>query len=148
MLPSRVNPPVYLLAALSLMVVLHLALPLATVFRPPWILLGLPPLLLGVIANLWSSRAFDAARTTVKPFEEPTSLLTHGCFRISRHPMYVGMVLLTFGIAVLLGTLTPLLVVALLAWVLSRFMRFEEEKMVAAFGDEYQEYRRRVRRWI
>jgi protein-S-isoprenylcysteine O-methyltransferase Ste14 len=56
---------------------------------------------------------FKREQTTVKPFEKSTALVVTGVFQISRHPMYLGMVLILLGIAILMGTLTPLIVVVI-----------------------------------
>jgi protein-S-isoprenylcysteine O-methyltransferase Ste14 len=68
---------------------------------------------------------------------------------MSRNPMYLGMVLTLLGAAITWGTLTPLLVPWLFGWVVSsRFIRLEEGVLTEVFGAEYEDYRRRVRRWL
>jgi protein-S-isoprenylcysteine O-methyltransferase Ste14 len=63
--------------------------------------------------------------------------------------MYLGLALGLSGFAVWLGTLTPFLVVPLFAWVITvRFIRHEEQRLEARFGDQYRAYKARVRRWI
>jgi protein-S-isoprenylcysteine O-methyltransferase Ste14 len=63
--------------------------------------------------------------------------------------MYLGLLLILVGIAVLLGNLTPFLVIPVLAWLLQRkFMRVEEAALEATFGEDYVEYKKQVRRWI
>ncbi len=63
--------------------------------------------------------------------------------------MYLGMALIVLGAALLLGSATPLAVVILLALLLDRAFISPEERMLAdTFGDQFQEYRGRVRRWI
>jgi len=142
-------PPTYLLGAMALMAGLHFAWPVAKLVPSPWRYLGLVPLALGVLLNLWCDRLFHHARTTVDPFEQPSSLITGGPFRISRHPMYLGMVTLLAGLGVLLGTLSAFLVVPVFALAMDRvFIRTEEQAMEKTFGEEYREYRKRVRRWI
>ena len=73
--------------------------------------------------------------------------MTDGPFRFSRHPMYLGMVLVLIGVAVALGTVGPALVVVPLYCVLARFIAVEERAMAETFGDACQEYRSRARRW-
>jgi protein-S-isoprenylcysteine O-methyltransferase Ste14 len=48
---------------------------------------------------------FTKSKTTVKPHEIPTSLEISGPFRISRHPMYLGMAAILLGVAIVLGSL-------------------------------------------
>ena len=63
--------------------------------------------------------------------------------------MYLGMLLLLYGAAMLLGRATPFLGPVLLFVVLNfQFVAHEEQTMAARFGDDYLEYRTRVRRWL
>lgn len=85
----------------------------------------------------------------MNPFERSSALVTGGVFRITRNPMYLGMALIVLGAALLLGSATPLAVVILLALLLDRaFISPEEEMLADTFGDQFQEYRGRDRRWI
>ena len=115
----------------------------------PWNLVGLLPMVFGMWLNLDADRALKVHGTTVKPFEQSRVLVTVRSYGISRHPMYLGMVLILLGVAVLLGSLAPF-VVALLLWSLldRRFVRTEERMMHETFGQEWQNYAQNVRRWI
>ena len=145
----RLLPPSFLYAAIVLMAVLHFALPVAAVIGYPWNLLGVAPLALGIALNLVADTAFKRHGTTVKPFEESTALITTGVFRISRHPMYLGMVLMLLGLAVLLGSATPFLVVVAFPFLMELvFVRTEERMLEETFGPAWLAYRHRVRRWI
>jgi protein-S-isoprenylcysteine O-methyltransferase Ste14 len=63
--------------------------------------------------------------------------------------MYIGMVLVLAGIAIGLGSATPWLVVPLFAWLVTqRFIIPEERKLDATFGQQYYEYKAKVRRWV
>lgn len=142
-------PPTYLFIAIVVMVLLHLLLPGAKIIAYPWRLVGFVPLLLGFLINLIADQAFKKNHTTVKPFEESTSLITTGVFRLSRHPMYLGMVLMVGGIALLLGTLTPFLVIPVFALLMEMmFVRIEERMLASKFGDAWWQYQKNVRRWI
>src|SRR5262249_19094110 len=103
----------------------------------------------GIAMIVWSRRAFQAATTPITPFTESTALIRHGLYRWTRNPMYVGAVLLVSGVAILLGSLTPLLVAVLFALILQEgFIRHEERLLEQRFGEEYRAYRRSVRRWL
>ena len=82
-----------------------------------------------------ADRALIKHHTTVKPFEESTALITTGVFRISRHPMYFGMVLILVGIALLMGSLAPYVVIPIFAIVMDRvFIKIEERMFEEIFG--------------
>jgi protein-S-isoprenylcysteine O-methyltransferase Ste14 len=142
-------PPAYLLLAMVVMAILHSLLPVRQVVLFPWRLAGMMPLLLGLIVNLAADSLFKQHGTTVKPFQKPTFLVTGGVYRVSRNPMYLGFVLILLGLAILMGSLTPLFVVPLFAVVMEVvFIRTEEHVMEATFGKSWLAYKAKVRRWI
>ncbi len=142
-------PPTYFFGAIVLAVAVHLVLPLQQLFHFPWRLIGLLPLLLGILLNLLADRVFKKHDTTVKPFEESTALVTGGVFSFTRNPMYLGMTLILFGIAAMLGSATAFLVVPLFAALLDRLFIIPEEEMLDdTFGQQFRQYRGRVRRWL
>ena len=132
------------------MAALHLALPVAQLFTSSWRLIAGGCLLGGGIAvNLWADKLFKEKGTSVKPFEPSTALVTNGPFAFTRHPMYLGMLLILAGVALCLGSLSPWLVVPAFLWQITRrFVLAEEAKLEATFGETYREYKRRVRRWL
>jgi protein-S-isoprenylcysteine O-methyltransferase Ste14 len=142
-------PPTYLAIAVIVMVALHFLIPVAHIIPFPWRLAGLLPLALGATLNLCADGAFRKAGTTVKPFQESTALITGGVYRICRHPMYLGFVLILLGVALLLGSLTPFLVIPLFAIAIDRTFIVPEERMLSRdFGPTWDEYREKVGRWL
>lgn len=128
---------------------LHWLLPLLNLFSVPWNLVGIIPLGLGVVINLIASGAFQQAKTTIKPFEESKALVTKGLYRLSRNPMYLGFVLILAGVATLLGSLMPYLVIPAFIILIERnFIRVEEQWLERKFGQHWREYRQQVRRWL
>ncbi len=144
-----VLPPTYLFIAIGAMPLVHFLFPVEKFINYPWNLSGCGPLALGVILNLVADAAFKKQGTTVKPFEGSTTLITTGVFRFSRHPMYLGMVLILLGIAILMGSLAPFIVVVIFAAVMELvFIRTEERMLEQKFGNTWLEYKKRVRRWL
>lgn len=144
-----VLPPTYLWAAMIVMVALHFAFPVKRIIPFPWDLLGALPLALGAALNIIADKAFRDAQTTVKPFQESAVLVTDGVYRISRHPMYLGFVLILLGLAVLLRSLTPSFVIPIFAVLMDRAFIVVEERMLAEkFGQAWLKYKAKVRRWV
>lgn len=112
---KKVLPPTYLLIAIVVMAAFHFVLPITQVIPGLWRLIGLLPLAGGIGLNLMADRALHQANSTVKPFEASTTLITSGVFQISRHPMYLGFVLILIGLAGLWGSLIPYLVIPIFA---------------------------------
>jgi protein-S-isoprenylcysteine O-methyltransferase Ste14 len=134
--------------ALVAMFALRRFAPAATVVAPPWSRLGWALVAVGGALALAGVGAFRRATTPVKPFRPVTALVEAGPFRFTRNPMYLGLVLVSSGVAVLLGAATPLLVPPAL-WLLldRRFVRREEAMLRSGFGAAYGDYCARVARW-
>ncbi len=144
-----VNPPAYFLIALLGMIGLHSIWPAGRYAAFPLTLLGLLPLFVGILLNLVADREFKRHATTVKPFERSTALITSFPFSVSRNPMYLGLTSMLLGVALLLGTASPLIVpVAFAVLMDQRFIRAEERMMQETFGMEWERYAARVRRWL
>ena len=78
----------------------------------------------------------------------PEALVTTGIYAWTRNPMYLGHFIYITGIAVTLQSVAAvLLLIFTLIWYQPR-VRMDEERLVELFGDEYEEYRRRVKRWL
>ena len=132
-----------------IMLISNFIFPLVWIVPPLWNLLGLVLLASGVILNLIADNAFKQVGTTVKPYQESSSLVTSGVFQISRNPMYLGMVLILLGIAVLLRSLSPFLVIILFAILIDRIhIRVEEQMLEEKFGSNWEAYKTKTRRWL
>jgi hypothetical protein len=130
------------------MIGLHCLFPVYRIIPDPWNLLGLVPLAVDVILNLSSDRAFKEAETTGKSFQESKTLVTDDAFRITRNPMHLGFALVVIGVAILLGSVTPWVVVALFTILLDQaYMDVEERMMAEQFGSDWSRYAERTRRW-
>ena len=115
--------------------------------RPP---LGIALVVLGFVPPLWAFGLFRREGTELNPTSATNSkLVTAGPFRFTRNPMYLGLVVISLGIAVWVGAwpmfLAPLASFATSNWV---HIPFEEAKMRRQFGDAFDGYVGRVRRWI
>jgi protein-S-isoprenylcysteine O-methyltransferase Ste14 len=145
----RLLPPVLFIASALLMLLLHHIWPVILIVSSPYHWSGLLLTVSGLGISAWHNRLFNHVGTNIYTFDEPGVMVTEGMFRITRNPMYLGFVLALTGLAVLLGTLTPPIVVLLFFIITDRwYITFEEEAMQRKFGDLYLNYQRRVRRWI
>ena len=86
---------------------------------------------------------------TPAPWAPPERFVERGSYRFVRSPMYLGVLLLVVGQGLLLGR-EVLYVWAAGSWLLfTAFLVFNEEPQLSRrFGDDYEDYRRRVRRWL
>jgi len=147
----KIYPPLYMLMAAGLIWYLHLNLPLYTIFSPAWKNLSFGFIAIGLILDLSSLFLFLWQRTTPHPFREQktTSLVTSGFYRISRNPMYLGLLLLLIGWTIYLGSLSGLIIPPLFIWVITQQQIIHEEKILTTkFAQAYINYQQQVRRWL
>jgi protein-S-isoprenylcysteine O-methyltransferase Ste14 len=75
--------------------------------------------------------------------------VTTGWFRFTRNPMYLGMVIMALGAGLALGSLGALLPLPVfVAIIQTQFIRGEERMLTEIFGQQYTDYRARVRPWL
>jgi protein-S-isoprenylcysteine O-methyltransferase Ste14 len=132
---------------------LHASIPFQIVAAAsfgPWVVaIGAAALAVGTAVFWWGMSTFARARTGILLQRPASRLVTYGPYRWSRNPMYVGFVAMYLGLALLMNsvwpiTLLPAVIVALELIVITR----EERYLRTIFGSLYDEYCRRVNRWI
>jgi protein-S-isoprenylcysteine O-methyltransferase Ste14 len=83
------------------------------------------------------------------PFRPASTLVITGPYRFTRNPMYLGAILLVLAFALWLGTWWPAILLPVVIVVVRRYVIAREERyMRRRFGAAYDDYARRVRRWI
>lgn len=103
----------------------------------------------GMVLAAWARVLFKRKGIPVRPGEDMTELETSGPYGFTRNPMYLGMTSILLGESFLLGSLAAF-AGPLAFWAVINFMfiPFEEGRLEDTFGQEYLEYKRRVRRWV
>jgi protein-S-isoprenylcysteine O-methyltransferase Ste14 len=111
--------------------------------------IGPAAIIVGVILIRHSMREIGAADTTYDPFAASTVLVTSGIYRFTRNPGYLGLAVIQLGLAILIDNVWIALAGFAAVLVTTFFViRLEEEKLLGAFGQDYADYCRRVRRWV
>jgi protein-S-isoprenylcysteine O-methyltransferase Ste14 len=112
-------------------------------------MLGLLIFSLGTVLNIGGFITQKRAGTDPIPFNPSTRIVTHGLYRFTRNPMYIGFALWTLGIAILIDSAWTLLAAPIGLVLIDRLVITREERYLERkFGEEYFKYKRRVRRWI
>ena len=89
------------------------------------------------------------ADTTIRTDKPVSSLIQDGPFRYSRNPGYVALTMLYAGIAVRRNALWAILLLPVVVYVIQREVIVREERYLErTFGEEYLNYKARVRRWV
>ncbi len=127
-----------------------------SLFLPSWVFLcpldpwhvDLPVAVtdLGLLMVVAGAGLALAALYLLRGVENIDHLVTGGLFKYLRHPMYTGFVLWILGWIVTYGALMSLIVGAVSIGCIMYWARLEEEKMIAVYGEEYREYKKRT--WI
>ena len=143
-------PPPFLYAGLLLLgLLLEDLLPLPRLPRTPSRLMAAALLLSGGGLLLWSLGLFLRARTSPLPMRPTTALVGSGPYRWTRNPMYLGMLLVYLGAALLFDVTWALVLSPVIVALVNRLVIAREERYLEAkFGEEYLQYKARVGRWI
>jgi len=143
-----IYPPFLTLFGLISQTFLDAYLPVvqAIVF-PLWT--GSVVVVLGLSIIVYTISLFKRQQTDVMPDGNPSILITHGIYKITRNPIYLGMTLILLGSAFLFGTLSTFFIPPLfMATVDLIWIRFEERNLESIFGNRYTTYKESVRKWI
>ncbi len=145
----RINPPTLFWILISAGLAADRFLPLMR-FDAPWLpWAGGVLVVLGAGISAAGKRLFRRAGTNVYTFEQPDMLVTEGIYGFTRNPMYLGMVLIAAGAALVSGTVSACLLGAAFALAVRYwYIAYEEAEMRRRFGDRYEEYCRNVGRWF
>jgi protein-S-isoprenylcysteine O-methyltransferase Ste14 len=139
----------YFLILLVLSVLFHLAVPARVVLHAPFTFFGIIIIGIGLVTAIRCRSLFLQNQTTLSPYESPAFLITTGPFRLSRNPVYLTMAAILLGSAVVMGTLVPFVFTFVFIAIIDLlFIPDEEERLETIFGEEYRDYKKRVRRWI
>ena len=148
-LENRIPPAVVWIVCALIMKSIAYVLPFVALPHLPIVAIVMALIGIGAgIAGIWS---FYNARTTINPLEpsEATHFVSEGIYKLSRNPMYVGLACCLVSWAIWLSYLLPWLGVLLFIAYMTRFQIIPEERVLRQkFGDEYQNYCLRVRRWL
>jgi len=145
----KIRPP--LIAIFYLLVAIGLDYFLSTkkIIFSPYNLFGILIIIGGITLMVTAVLLFKKEGTPKNPFEKPKAIVTSGPYRFTRNPMYVGVALISLGIAFLFGSYIMFL--APLAFILtinSTFIPREEKIMEKLFGQKYLDYKKKIRRWL
>jgi protein-S-isoprenylcysteine O-methyltransferase Ste14 len=146
----KLPPPAWALAYILIALGASYVMRWPRVPRLPLVWPGVVLIVLGISLAVTAAMLFRREGTEINPTSLANrKLVISGPFRLTRNPMYLGLVLLTLGIAVWVGAwpmlLAPIAVFATANWV---HIPFEEEKMRRQFGPSFDAYANRTRRWI
>lgn len=145
----NIPPLVQLVAGLALAGALAAYVPVGG-FEVPFLIV-FAMALAGCVFVLPAVASFARYDTTVNPQvpSQTTTLVTSGVYGITRNPMYVGMLLILFAFVLWLGAPSAFVIMGAFFLSIDRFqIKAEEHVLSQKFGDDYQNYKGRVPRWL
>jgi protein-S-isoprenylcysteine O-methyltransferase Ste14 len=102
-----------------------------------------------VVFGIPALRQFFKTKNTLVLIKPANSLQTTGIYSMSRNPMYVGLLFIYLGMAFIFGNWWTIFLLPILIIVITyRVILPEEKYLTRAFGDDYADYKKKVRRWI
>jgi protein-S-isoprenylcysteine O-methyltransferase Ste14 len=145
----HVRPPLVYAGVFLIGLLLQLLLPLPRIARAYSPSLAGILALAGILLLIGSLRKFWSAGTHARHTRPTTAMVTSGPYRLTRNPMYVGVLCLYLAVACWLRQLWPVLLSPVVVWLLTTYViRPEEAFLARQFGSDYEAYRGRVRRWV
>lgn len=137
-------PPVWLLIFAALAFLAGRVLPVPVAPAAGWGLVAL-----GLVLMIAAALTMIRAGATVDPTRPPTALVTHGVFRLSRNPIYLGDALILAGLSLIWHPMAGLaLVPGFMLVIQRRFIRREEAWLRARDAMAFARWAARTRRWI
>ena len=147
--PTGVPPSLVFLVPLGLAIGLNFLVPLAIPYPRVLSPIGFALLLASLVLMYAASGAQARHRTTATAWRHNEALVTDGPFRWSRNPAYLAFVIWFFAAGLLMASWWPFIFLAPTMVAFHRLVVVKEEDYLAArFGDEYEAYRAKVRRWL
>jgi protein-S-isoprenylcysteine O-methyltransferase Ste14 len=142
-------PPLIYAGALAIGLLANRPYPIAFLPRGLSRVLGWPLIVGGPVVGSLGLREMKRADTNVDPREPTTAIVTGGPYRFTRNPLYLSMTLIYAGITALANALPAALLLPVVLHIMRRgVIEREESYLERKFGDEYLDYKARVRRWI
>ena len=125
----------------------------ADIIPQPYNLVGLLLIPVGFLLIIWANYALlhigKIGLRNREPMQKPSNLVLAGPYRFSRNPLYLGCLLVLLGLVIVWSSVVTAFL-TILVYIIFRykFIKREEVILEEEFGDEYRDFKNRVRRWI
>jgi protein-S-isoprenylcysteine O-methyltransferase Ste14 len=147
----RIPPPLFFFACLGLGLWLEYLSPihLISLSLISRIIVGCIFIIISGCIAVSSFMVLIRHKTSFSTAKSTTKIVTNGSFRFSRNPLYLSLLLLLFGIAVLMLSIWLFFTIPILyILILFKAVKPEESYLTQKFGEDYLEYSAKVRRWV
>jgi len=145
---TKIHPPLLAVALILITLILHFVLPEERLVGWHHVI-GLLLVAIGAGLSSFAAAIFQARDTARNPYGEPAAFVVQAPYTWTRNPMYLGLATALLGLATFFGSIVMLLAPIAFFIVIDRMViPREEETMERLFGEQYVDYKNRVRRWV
>ena len=146
-----VLPPLPHMLTVTLGVLVHFLWEPLSLFPELWIghAAGWPLVVVATVLVAWAQRTMAGAGESSNVYKPNRAIVSTGPYAFTRNPMYLSITLIYTGIAFLVNTAWPLVLLpAVLILIQYGVIHREERYLESKLGPEYAQYRAKVRRWL
>jgi protein-S-isoprenylcysteine O-methyltransferase Ste14 len=104
-------------------------------------IVGLALIVIGFTILIVAHITIGRFHSSVLVIREDHQLITHGVYRFTRHPIYLGVIMVCIGVPVYVLSLYGLLTMSALIPIFLNRIRIEERMLTDEFGDVYRAYK-------
>lgn len=144
-----IPPPLLLLIAIALSYLVSLMFPALHYNDASFTVIGFILIPVGIALVLWAGNTLKRHKTTTHPRKKPSKLVATGPYSWSRNPIYLGLLLVSLGTALLFANVLAFVGPIIFFGFASTFIiPFEESMLTKGFGKSYASYKKKIRRWV
>ena len=125
----------------------------ADIIPQPYNLVGLLLIPVGFLLIIWANYALlhigKIGLRDREPMQKPSNLVLAGPYRFSRNPLYLGGLLALLGLVIVWSSVVTA-ILTILVYIIFKYLFIKKEELILEeeFGDEYRDFKKRVRRWV
>ena len=119
----------------------------------PYNLVGILMIPIGMLLLIWANYTLlhigKIGLRNREPMQRPSSLVLVGPYKFTRNPIYLGALLMLLGLVIVWSSVVTAFL-TILVYIVFRYIFIKREEIILEeeFGDEYRDFKNRVRRWI
>ena len=125
----------------------------ADIIPQPYNLIGVLFIPVGMFLVIWANYALlhigKIGLRNREPMQRPSNLVLDGPYRFTRNPIYLGNLLMLLGLVIVWSSIVTAFIL-ILVYIVFRYIFIKKEEIILEeeFGDEYREFKKRVKRWL
>ena len=125
----------------------------ADLIPQPYNLFGILMIPIGMLLLIWANYTLlhigKISLRNREPMQRPSNLILVGPYRFTRNPIYLGALLMLLGLVIVWSSVVTAFL-TILVYIIFRFIFIKREEIILEeeFGDEYRDFKKRVRRWF